>query len=119
MAMSDEDIINRMLEGVKKILEAEAAKNLEKQKEHFKEKSAIENYVHSPQYEKDCMSEQKFIKHIRMERNNFYKEKKAGKFDNGIHPATKGTKRAKYNKFYNHISQEIELPPIYKIQFKA
>jgi len=85
----------------------------------FKEKSAIQNYIHSPQYEKDCMSEQKFIKHIKMERNNFYKKKEAGIFDNGMHPATKGTKRVKYNKFFNYTTDKIELPTIYIIQFQA
>jgi len=106
MAMSNEDI-KKILEGLKKILEKQEAKFLEKQKEIFKECLEEDRHKHSPAYEKDFLPQEKYIKHIGMGRNRFFALKKKGVFNKAMH---KGNKK-KYNKFFDWEAEMLEMEP--------
>jgi len=56
------------------------------------------------------INEKKFMDLMGLKKSTFNRMKKLGKFSKAMHPATNGGLRVKYHKYFNRLTNEIELP---------
>ena len=70
---------------------------------------------HNKYFEEYYINEQAFRRRIGLGVTKFYEWKKAGRFEKAMHPATRGSKRVFYHKYFNVYRNQIELPELRRL----
>ncbi|MDR2555257.1 MAG: hypothetical protein LBC64_07500 [Fibromonadaceae bacterium] len=69
-----------------------------------------EHFNNAKYSDKYYITEKEFMELIGLNHTAFYRMKKLGRFEKAMHPATRGGLGVKYHKYFNRLTNKIELP---------
>ncbi|MDR2555256.1 MAG: hypothetical protein LBC64_07495 [Fibromonadaceae bacterium] len=78
----------------------------------------IEHLNNAKYLDEYYITEKEFMELIGLNHTAFYRMKKLGRFEKAMHPASRGRLGVKYHKYFNRLTNKIELPNLLKEDIK-